>query len=117
MLNNGDTTICFSINQSKFLLKNSIQLEASLLELKAAEDIIVYKDSLLVKKDLQLNNWELYKINTDSLSILNDQKTNFLRGELTTQRKLLKKETRAKFLALFVGIAATSITTTLYIMK
>lgn len=117
MLNNGDTTICFSINQSKFLLKNSIQLEASLLELKAAEDIIVYKDSLLVKKDLQLNNWELYKINTDSLSILNDQKTNFLRGELTTQRKLLKKEKRAKFLALFVGIAATSITTTLYIMK
>lgn len=70
-----------------------------------------------MEKDTQLNYWLDYKLKSDSLSILSRKKTTILKEELTIQRKLLKKEKRAKFMALFVGIVATSITTTLWITK
>tara|TARA_R110000764_G_scaffold542_3_gene2040 strand:- start:103 stop:492 length:390 start_codon:yes stop_codon:yes gene_type:complete len=115
--NKTDTTICFTINQSKFLLKNSISLKAYKSELDLADTLLLFKDSLLMEKDTQLNYWLDYKLKSDSLSILSRKKTTILKEELTIQRKLLKKEKRAKFMALFVGIVATSITTTLWITK
>ena len=117
ILSETDTIICFTIPQSKFLLKQSIELEYCNTREGFLKSELLIKDSLIISKDFQINGWEEYKSLSDSVNAINNTKLDVLTAQLNASNKKYLKEKRAKITALILGIVATSVTTTLYIIK
>ena len=113
----NDTIICFSIPQSKFLLKQSYNLEMcnELRTLDRAE--INIKDSLIFNYQNQQIEYEHQQTLSNNIDSLNVLKQAALKEQLNVCNKKYVKEKRAKLSALFLGIVSTTIITTLYIIK
>jgi hypothetical protein len=112
-----DTSIAFTINQSKFLLKkiNNLDLCDSLL--KISETQIKQYDSISVSKDIQISLLKKYIANEKEINELCNSKIIILESEINNQMKLVKKQKMYKVVGILAGVVSTSFMTYLYIKK
>ena len=117
ILDNSDTLICFSVPQSKFMLKEYYRAISNDSLLKVSErQIISYKkiieaDKLIFDKyDEEVANYML---------IINNQQVQMqdLSYQIREHKKTIKKEKLKKQLAIGCGVLATGIMTYLWIVK
>ena len=114
---NGDTTICFTIEQSKFLAKEHYRAE----ECTKLKSIC---ESQLQEKDLQIN---MYKKIQDNLeNVINNQKSittskddeiKSLKGVIDDKDKAIKKQKIYKWIAIIAGSSLSGYLGYKYITK
>ena len=108
---NKDTSICFTKNQSKFLLKSYYDLKycdslRTISETQFGTCILVSE-----KKDEMLKEMTMYYENCNAQNRLKDLKIQGLSNDLKKCEKKLKREILYKKVFLFVSIVTTSILT------
>lgn len=116
-LNNGDTTICFSIDQGRWLLKQVYTAEYLFTQDSINTNLLTAKDSLISSKYIEIQNYKNLVVSKDSLNSVCNLKLDVL----SQQNKILgirvKKEKRAKIIALLTGVVSTTFFATLYVTK
>jgi hypothetical protein len=113
----NDTLVCFSINQSKYLLK---QVNSALFYQHVDSvntEIIYQKDLLINAKNKEILKYKNINQLNDSLNHVCELKAAALTTYNNGLVRQVKKEKRAKILALFAGVVSTTVITTLYIIK
>ena len=113
----GDTLICFTVDQAKFLLKQVYEVRKyqEIDSIHRAQHAIC--DSLnqscqkiiLDQGEIIVNQSEIVKLREYEIKKLNEQ--------LETERKATRKQRRQKYLAIGIGSAGTLFMTYLWLMK
>ena len=115
--NTGDTLVCFTQPQSKFLLKEYYKKELSDSLLSICETQTDLYKVIVQSKDKIIDNQQLIIAN-DKQIIANQEAQ---KEELDATNKSLKKQLRKSrfktFLVGAAGLAATTIVTVLYVQK
>lgn len=113
----NDTLICFTVKESKFLLKQSIALKEcdtlrSICELQRE-----YADSIIkLGKKMEFDLNKLIE-NSNQEIRLRDYKISLLESDVKKYTYLYKKERFLKYFTIGVGAAFTGFITYLYITK
>lgn len=118
MLNDkGDTTICFSVNQSKYLLKKINELNQCDTLRSVCETQLSYCDSVSESnKRIKFTMSEMMKSNRDLVSLYNMQVVN-LEKQLQTEITNTNRQKLYKWIAIVVGSVTTGFTTYKWITK
>lgn len=115
--NTGDTLVCFTQPQTKFLLKEHYQKELSDSLLSICESQTDLYKVVVQSKDKIIDNQQMI-IENDKQIIENQEAQ---KEELNANNKLLKKQLRKSrfktFLVGAVGLVSTTIVTILYVQK
>lgn len=101
--NNGDTTICFSINQAKFLAKEHYRAETYFTADSICKEQIILKDRQ-VKMYIKIEDKLQGVINNQSSIIkFKDEELNQCKIILNNSQKEIKKQKRLKIISIIVG--------------
>lgn len=108
LLNNGDTTICFTVGQAKFLLKNYYNLEKFIALDSICETQLSYCDSLSnLNKTIIESKSKIISAQKTILLFKNDEVGN-LKLQFTNQTKELQRQRNLKRLWVIVsGVGAS----------
>ncbi len=114
---NGDTTICFSIEQSKFLAKEHYRAEQyykldSICELQLNTkrlEVNMYKK--------MLGDYESVITNLSSISVLKEEQINILKKTIEDKDKQIKTQKIYKWVAIIAGSTVGGFLTYKYITK
>lgn len=100
---NGDTTICFTIEQSKFLAKEHYRAE----ECTKLKSIL---EAQVQEKDLQINMYKKIQDNLEnvinnqkSINTLKDDEIKSLKGVIDDKDKAIKKQKIYKWVSILTG--------------
>lgn len=113
----GDTTICFSISQSKFLLKQAYALKECDTLKSICELQLTKCDSVFVAYDKLKKDFLLLQKNERDFSELYDAKMTDLQNALLDQILLTKKQKFQKWCAIIGGGVLSSFLAVKYIKK
>ena len=105
----GDTTICFSLSQGKYLLKQTYKaLECDTLR-KICETQLAISDSVISQQSKNIANYKtLITNNEDILWVKNDQISN-LKLELSNEKKATRQQRVYKWFAIVGGGALSGV--------
>lgn len=117
ILNNSDTTICFSLNQAKFLLKQTYSLDECNELLFLEKQTSLNQSKIIHTQEETISQYVGLYENQKALNALAGIKIDLLQDNLSKTNKELKKQKRLTFISLISGIIATTFTTTLLIIK
>lgn len=111
----GDSSVCFTIDQSRILLKQINRLnyldsliKLDLLEISALKSNLKIYESLVIEKDIQLNI-------KDQVIELKDEKISSDKLQYKNLEYLLFKEKVKKWIAIATGTVATGFMTYLWV--
>ena len=103
LLNNGDTLICFSVNQAKFLAKEHYKAETYFKADSICKEQIILKDRQ-VKMYIKIEDKLQGVINNQSSVIkFKDEELNQCKIILKNSQSEIKKQKRLKIISLIVG--------------
>ena len=103
VLNNGDTTICFSINQAKFLAKEHYRAETYFTADSICKEQIILKDRQ-VKMYIKIEDKLQGVINNQSSIIkFKDEELSQCKIILNNSQREIKKQKRLKLISIIVG--------------
>ena len=103
VLNNGDTLICFSVNQAKFLAKEHYRAETYFTSDSICKEQIILKDRQ-VKMYIKIEDKLQGVINNQSNVIkFKDEELNQCKIILNNSQREIKKQKRLKIISLIVG--------------
>ena len=103
VLNNGDTLICFSVNQAKFLAKEHYRAETYFTSDSICKEQIILKDRQ-VKMYIKIEDKLQGVINNQSSIIkFKDEELNQCKIILKNSQSEIKKQKRLKIISLIVG--------------
>ena len=103
VLNNGDTLICFSVNQAKFLAKEHNRAETYFTSDSICKEQIILKDRQ-VKMYIKIEDKLQGVINNQSNVIkFKDEELNQCKIILNNSQREIKKQKRLKIISLIVG--------------
>ena len=103
VLNNGDTLICFSVNQAKFLAKEHYRAETYFTADSICKEQIILKDRQ-VKMYIKIEDKLQGVINNQSSIIkFKDEELNQCKIILKNSQSEIKKQKRLKIISLIVG--------------
>jgi len=117
VLTDGDTSICFSVDQARFILKqiNHLDYLDTLCELQK-EEIELWKTNSFDLEKIIIERQYQIKLKDDAIQL----KQLSLDRQLeinNTQKKLIRKERFQKNVAIICGSVATGVMTYLFITK
>ena len=117
VLNNGDTNICFTVTQSKFLLKEhyrAIEMQKldSICELKSS-----FKDSIIRADAKIISDFSMIVKNKDEAIGLKQYEVDKLNTQLKVEQKRVRIQKVYKWDAIVIGTATTSFMTYQYLKK
>lgn len=123
-LDNKDTSICFNINQGRFLLSQSIQVkklteEKSLYQkLYENEKKETEKQKKIIERD-SLSKMDLFNTNkkTEEQSSLKDHKIDGLNKVITEQGKAITRQKVYKWIVIVVSSAFVGYETYILVLK
>lgn len=123
-LDNKDTSICFNINQGRFLLSQSIQVkklteEKSLYQkLYENEKKETEKQKKIIERD-SLSKIDLFNTNkkTEEQSSLKDHKIDGLNKVITEQGKVITRQKVYKWIVIVVSSAVVGYETYILVIK
>ena len=123
-LDNKDTSICFNINQGRFLLSQSIQVkklteEKSLYQkLYENEKKETEKQKKIIERD-SLSKIDLFNTNkkTEEQSSLKDHKIDGLNKVITEQGKVITRQKVYKWIVIAVSSAVVGYETYILVIK
>lgn len=123
-LDNRDTSICFNINQGRFLLSQTIQVkklteEKSLYQkLYENEKKETEKQKKIIERD-SLSKIDLFNINkkTEEQSSLKDHKIEGLNEVIKEQGKSITRQKVYKWIVIFVSSAVVGYETYMLVIK
>lgn len=123
-LDNKDTSICFNINQGRFLLSQSIQVkklteEKSLYQkLYENEKKETEKQKKIIERD-SLSKMDLFNTNkkTEEQSSLKDHKIDGLNKVITEQGKAITRQKVYKWIVIVVSSAVVGYETYILVLK
>ena len=124
ILDNKDTSICFNINQGRFLLSQSIQVkklteEKSLYQkLYENEKKETEKQKKIIERD-SLSKIDLFNTNkkTEEQSSLKDHKIDGLNKVITEQGKVITRQKVYKWIVIAVSSAVVGYETYILVIK
>lgn len=117
ILDKGDTLICFTVKQSKFLLKEHYRAEECDTLKSICEAQSQLKDSV-IKSDKKIqNDLSLVIKNKDSEIALQDLVIDDLRKKILLEQKATRRQKFYKWLSITGGCVATGFVGFLYITK
>ena len=124
ILDNKDTSICFNINQGRFLLSQSIQVkklteEKSLYQkLYENEKKETEKQKKIIERD-SLSKMDLFNTNkkTEEQSSLKDHKIDGLNKVITEQGKVITRQKVYKWIVIAVSSAVVGYETYILVIK
>ena len=103
LLNNGDTLICFSVNQAKFLAKEHYKAETYFKADSICKEQIILKDRQ-VKMYIKIEDKLQGVINNQSSIIkFKDEELSQCKIILNNSQKEIKKQKRLKIISIIVG--------------
>jgi hypothetical protein len=103
LLNNGDTLICFSVNQAKFLAKEHYKAETYFKADSICKEQIILKDRQ-VKMYIKIEDKLQGVINNQSSIIkFKDEELNQCKIILNNSQREIKKQKRLKIISIIVG--------------
>ena len=103
VLNNGDTLICFSVNQAKFLAKEHYRADTYFTSDSICKEQIILKDRQ-VKMYIKIEDKLQGVINNQSSIIkFKDEELNQCKIILKNSQSEIKKQKRLKIISLIVG--------------
>ena len=103
LLNNGDTLICFSVNQAKFLAKEHYRAETYFKADSICKEQIILKDRQ-VKMYIKIEDKLQGVINNQSNVIkFKDEELSQCKIILNNSQKEIKKQKRLKIISIIVG--------------
>lgn len=123
-LNNRDTSICFNINQGRFLLSQTIQVkklteEKSLYrKLYENEKKETEKQKKIIERD-SLSKIDLFNSNrkTEEQSVLKDRKIEGLNKAIDEKDKAITRQKVYKWIVIFVSSAVVGYETYILVIK
>lgn len=113
----GDTTICFSVPQSKFLLKEhyKVMMLDSLNSICEKQRLIAYEiiknDNIIFDKEQQI------VANRNQVIILKDYEISKLNNVITDQKKAIRRQKLYKWLSIVGGGAVSGFIGYKYLIK
>jgi hypothetical protein len=103
LLNNGDTLICFSVNQAKFLAKEHYRAETYFKADSICKEQIILKDRQ-VKMYIKIEDKLQGVINNQSSIIkFKDEELNQCKIILNNSQREIKKQKRLKIISIIVS--------------
>jgi len=103
LLNNGDTLICFSVNQAKFLAKEHYKAETYFKADSICKEQIILKDRQ-VKMYIKIEDKLQGVINNQSSIIkFKDEELSQCKIILNNSKSEIKKQKRLKIISIIVG--------------
>ena len=117
ILNNSDTTICFSLTQAKFLLNQSYSLDEQRELLFLEKQTSLNQSKIIHTQEETISQYVGLYENQKALNALDGIKIDLLQDNLSKTNKELKKQKRLTFISLIGGLIVSTITTTLFITK
>lgn len=113
----GDTTLCFTVPQAKFLLKEHYRAEECDTLKKICEKQLAYSDSVMKSdKKIQSDQSSIIK-NKDGIIALQDYQIDELRKSLSLEQKATRRQKTYKTLAIISGSISTGFMSYLYLTK
>jgi hypothetical protein len=114
---NGDTLICFSQNQSKFILEQIYRMEEldTLLKIQIAETQILNSQVEILKENLTLSNEKIQ--NTEQIISNNQALLNQAEKEIKILNRRLRFQKVRTYIFTGVAVATSSIFLYLYVTK
>lgn len=103
----GDTTICFTVPQSKFLLKKVYEVEKFKILDSICNEQLSLCDSIQSHFKIQVMKQDEIISNTNKIIELKEYQIAKLEEVLKEQKKEIKKQRRRKNLAITGGIIST----------
>lgn len=113
----GDTTICFTIGQSKYLLGEHYKLQECQALLNVCESQLILTDS--VTKNQQLNIGGYKNVISNQSILLSSQATEIktLEGNVEQEQKNVRTQKVYKWITAGCGVAVTILMGYLYLTK
>jgi negative regulator of replication initiation len=114
---NGDTLICFTQNQSKFILEQIYRMEEldTLLKIQIAETQILNSQVEILKENLTLSNEKIQ--NTEQIISNNQALLNQAEKEIKILNRRLRFQKVRTYIFTGVAVATSSIFLYLYVTK
>ena len=110
-----DTMICFTVNQSKFLLKKVYELEKCDTLKSICNRQLVFKDKIIENKDTVIKSLKMINDNVNSMLKLKEHEVDRLKSALQVANDEARKQKRHKWF--FIGTTAVvSLFTGYYIL-
>jgi hypothetical protein len=103
VLNKKDTTICFSINQAKYLLKEQYKLQECQALLNICETQKTLLDSVIANQRLNANNLKSVIFNQKTLISYKDLEITSCNDKIAYEQKKVRKQKVYKWLAIGGG--------------
>ena len=113
----GDTTICFSLPQGKYLLKQTYKvLELDTL-LKLCDGQLVYCSTIVSQQEKNAIDYKLIINNNKDLVWIKDNEIAGLKLELINEKKALKQQKVYKWISIIGGTALSGFVGIKYLTK
>lgn len=104
---NGDTTICFSISQAKFLLKKYYEVEKYATLDSICQLQLLYSDSVNNTLTRTIVSQSVIIKNLDDINSLKDIQIQSLTNRLGDEKIATKKQKIGKYIAIGVSVVAS----------
>lgn len=104
---NGDTTICFSISQAKFLLKKYYEVEKYATLDSICQLQLLYSDSINNTLTSTIVSQSVIIQNLDDINSLKDIQIQSLTNRLGDEKIATKKQKIGKYIAIGVSVVAS----------
>ena len=112
-----DTSICFSLNRAKYLLKEHYNLQECQALLNICESQKTLLDSLIANQKLNANNLKGIILNQKTLVSYKDDEISLLNDKIAYEQKEVRKQKVYKWLAIVGGVVGTTFVTYKYLTK
>jgi hypothetical protein len=103
----GDTTICFSVTQAKFLLKKYYEVEKYAKLDSLCEQQLLYSDSLVGVLSNTIGTQSIMISNLDDINSLKDIQVQSLINRLGDEKIATRKQKVGKYIAIGVSVVST----------
>jgi len=112
VLNNKDTTICFSVSQAKYLLKEHYNLQECQTLLGICESQKTLLDSVIANQKLNANGLKSVILNQKTLISYKDDEITLLNDKIAYEQKKVRKQKIYKWLGIVGGVVGTTLVIT-----
>lgn len=99
----GDTTICFSVKQSKYLLKKVYEAQYLDSVVKVFQMQRLYLDSIILKHKAIESNYKEIIVNNSEVVIIKDYQIKGLNDVIKSQKKEISRQKTYKWFAIIAG--------------
>lgn len=115
--NNNDTTICFELAKSRFLLKSYYKAAETAKLYEICQEQKAFKDSILVQKKIIIDDYSRIMKNQKEMISLKDKEIVLLNIALLNEKRATRRQKLYKWIAIGAGGALSGYLGFKYITK